>query len=159
MSIDKAFADLVWLSERLSGIIAVKDEIKKYSDLKNQSKELAQYIEAYKQEAISWNSKKEEVAKELEQTKAQASEIIKEAKVEAKKFIDDAKTKVQKKVEEEAKILRELADAAEERVTLAEAALESLVNKRQDIETIVSEQSSKLDSLNKEIERLKAKLQ
>lgn len=154
---DKAIKDLHWISERLSGIIALKDELEDMQKLKNHKSELTGHIQKLKSEAEALDkeakstkasakaamdkasAKLSEREKEAEEVIAQADKMAKDtlaaAKVEAKAMIEAANVKAAEINEKnwlgEQKLL-ELdgrIKEAEDRLTKAQTDLESLKNK------------------------------
>lgn len=154
---EKAFQDLVWLSNRLSGITALKDELKDYADLKNQAEELKKVSEQKRNEITQLEDNKTKLkadqdagleklnksivdADELSKQKlAKANEtanaVLQKADEEARKSIEKAEGKasdIYLDIDNKSKQLKELikqVEEAEQRLAKARKDLENLRNK------------------------------
>lgn len=100
---EKAIQDLVWLSNRFSGILELKDTLVDFDNLNNKTKELQTSSDSIKKEIEGLTYKKNKILEEtdkfnkdseqaLRQTSVKISEELDNAKAIADIIVSDAKT-------------------------------------------------------------------
>lgn len=153
---DKAFNDLVYLSERLSGILSVKDELKDYTDLKNKAKELENTANVYRTEVESLSETLETLKEAVSEAKQEAKDIIKEASDKAKDIVSKAHEDSSKIASENKLKFKEAEDAFKDQVAYYEATIKELSLEALNLSKDVQEAEQRLYKAREDLNKLKS---
>lgn len=149
---EKAYEDLVWLSNRLSGILALADEVKTYADFKNQLTGMKDQTSAEKAEFVKTKERRDKMQAEMDQTAASFNLEQSKALEEVKLLLSDAKKQAKT-------IISEAKDKAESIVAAAEAQAQEFGSKLLHVQDLISSSEQKLQETEEKHSQVKADLE
>lgn len=154
----QAVHDLIWLSERLRGVISIKDELISYDALQNQLAELTKSVEQSKEELKSLLEKKKLAKKDITDLLNQNAAIAADYKSRGDKLIQDSKLTADDLLQ---KLKSEVSDKhiqAEAKLNDTKNAIVEAIEQLKDVKHQINQHTNKRDSILKELDAVKNRI-
>lgn len=154
----QAVQDLIWLSERLSGVIALKEELTNHDDLTNQLSELSGVVESSREELKSILEQKVSAQKDISDLLNQNAAIAADYKSRGDKLIQDSRLAADDLLEQlKSDVLNKQAKA-EVKLQGTHKLIESLKLEEKDIKDQISQLTQKRNTIIKELDDVKNRI-
>lgn len=155
---NKAIEDLNWLSNRLSGVIALKDVLTSQRDLINSRLEIENLITENTKVLETLRKEKESIKEEIAEFKAKSKQELETAKKKAEELLVKASEEASLKLLQAEDQSKNLLSTAENNVKKCHSEELNLKERINDLKNSVHVEEKKLTEITQEISRLRNRL-
>ena len=157
--IDKSQAvdDLLWLSNRLRGVISLSDDIQTYTILKNQSKELAEDVKRKQTEISSLENENKKLKEKKRQADEEVQKKLSDSQVDADYILNKAKEDAITLKKTTVLDMEALRKTVEDRIASVDLKIKDAETHLAHVLTEISNSEAKFSQIQSQIEKLKAK--